>query len=219
MTDPRTKKAREAGELSETTKSYLQEWFIEQQFGRKREFSNKFTEKGIEVEDEAIDLYSEVSDRPFLKKNEDHYDNEYCTGTPDVITDIVVDVKSSWDVFTFPMFGEEVDNKLYWWQLQGYMWLTDKNQAELAYCLVDTPPELIHKEMNRVQWNSVGTLTEEQEAVLQDELEKNMTFSDIPKNLRVKTFLVERDNEAIDRIKARVIECREYVSLLSKTIK
>ncbi len=212
MADPRTKKDKEAGNLSATAKTYLRNWYIEDQFSRKKEFTNKFLEKGIAVEDEAIALYSKISGKEFLKKNEKELANDYCTGTPDVITDIVVDVKSSWDIFTFPLFDEELKNKDYWWQLQGYMWLTDKKEAELAYCLVDTPEALIIKQINTEKWNAVGTLSPEEETALEEAVYQNMTFDDIPEKLRVKTFAVHRDDEAIEQIKQRVEKSREFLA-------
>jgi len=220
MTDPKTKKDKEDGVLSQTAKTYLETWYKETMFCRKKEFTNKFLEKGIAVEDEAIELYSFISGNDFLVKNEKEYSNDYCTGTPDVVLpDLVVDVKSSWDLFTFPMFSKDIDNKMYWWQLQGYMWLTDRKYSELAYCLVNTPQDLILKEMNRLKWNSVGVLSEEEDNRLQELLEKNMTFSDIDKRNRVRIFKIQRDEEVLSQIQERVIQCREYISLIHNQLK
>ena len=204
--------------LSETAKTYLRGWFIEQQFGRVKEFTNKFLEKGISVEDEAIELYSRVTARKFIKKNEESFENAVLTGTPDIVMDIVTDIKSSWDIFTFPMFQEGPESSLYWWQLQGYMWLTDKPSAELAYCLVDTPEELILKETNRAEWNAVGVLSDEDKTKLHELAEKNMTFSDIDEKIRVKTFEIPRDDNAIAKIEQRVEMCRDYIAELEAKI-
>lgn len=204
--------------LSETAKTYLRDWFIAEKFGRVHEFTNKFCEKGIAVEDEAIELYSRVSGRKFIKKNEDQLEDEWITGTPDIIMDIVTDIKASWDIFTFPLFSDHVENKLYYAQLQGYQRLTEKNGGALAYCLVDTPEELIHKEVNRAKWNAVGTLSEEDEMKLYELAEKNMKFSDIPEKTRVKIFDVPRDEEFISKIPQRVELCREYIKTLEAAI-
>ena len=40
--------------LSQTTKSYIQELVLEHKYGIKKEFSSKYTDKGLQCEDEAI---------------------------------------------------------------------------------------------------------------------------------------------------------------------
>ena len=130
--------------LSKTCKSYLQELAIEEMYGIKKEFSSRFTDKGIEVERESIDLVQEVSDYGFMYKNEEFFENDFLTGTPDVNTDnILLDVKSSYDASTFPFFAEDIPNKDYYYQLQGYMALCNKRKSVLAYCLVNTPFQIV----------------------------------------------------------------------------
>ncbi len=51
MTDARTKSG-----LSETTKSALLEVYIQQRYNRYKEISNKYIEKGLAVENDAIDM-------------------------------------------------------------------------------------------------------------------------------------------------------------------
>ncbi len=71
-----------------------------------------------------------TSDTPDVSENEERITNEYITGVPDVNTDVLIDVKSSWDAFTFfeKVVEDELKNKDYYYQLQGYMWLTDKQE-------------------------------------------------------------------------------------------
>ena len=101
MTNPKTK-----GEtLSQTTKTYLQELAVQEIYGIRKEFSSRYTDKGNEVENESINLVNEVLDVGFIYKNEEHYQNDWITGTPDVNTEqVLLDVKSSWDGSTFPFF-------------------------------------------------------------------------------------------------------------------
>jgi hypothetical protein len=47
----------------------------EQVYGRKFEFSNKYTENGIAEEDNNIDYLEKHSEYKNLRKNEEHYDN------------------------------------------------------------------------------------------------------------------------------------------------
>jgi len=65
MTNPRTKGER----LSQTAKSYLLELAIEEKYGIQKEFWSRYTDKGNQVEDEAIKLVGEVLDVGFIYKN------------------------------------------------------------------------------------------------------------------------------------------------------
>lgn len=124
--------------LSETAKSYLKEWLIERNYGYKKEIQNKYTQRGLVDEDLAIDKAIECLDLPFALKNETHFQDEYFTGTPDLILEgCVVDIKTSWNCFTFPIFDNEIPNKDYFYQLQVYMHLLNVTKAKLVYVLLN----------------------------------------------------------------------------------
>ena len=145
MTNPREKGRL----LSATAESYCDLWLKEQIFNRKKSFSSKHTEKGQIVEDNSIDFIAEQLGYGFLIKNEDSFKNEFMTGTPDILPpngNIVIDVKNSWDWSTFPLFEDKIPNSDYYWQLQGYMALTGRKNAQLIYVLSDTPYNLIERE-------------------------------------------------------------------------
>jgi hypothetical protein len=46
--------------MGETSKSYLKELFREVRWGVRKDFTNKYVEKGLAVEDTAIQFYSNV---------------------------------------------------------------------------------------------------------------------------------------------------------------
>jgi hypothetical protein len=208
--------ARKKGELSKTCLTYVQQTLKEELYEVKSVFSNKYTDKGIVMEDEAIELVGRLYDLGLVFKNEEHYENDYITGTPDLLTEEAVrDIKCSWDVSTFPLFETEVPNKDYYWQLQGYMWLTGKQVAYLDYCLMDTPITLINKEARSMAFRSGIEEVDESEY---EALTHNLTFSRHPDAVRVKTFKVERDEEAIEAIKTRVEEVNAYVDNLKATV-
>ena len=50
---------------------------------------------------------------------------------PDILSDQLIDIKSSWDFTTFPMHQQSLPSKDYYWQMQGYMMLTEKRYARL----------------------------------------------------------------------------------------
>ena len=198
--------------LSKTCKSYLQELAIEEMYGIKKEFSSRYTDKGIEVERESIDLVQDNCDFGFMYKNEEHYENDFLTGTPDVNTDnILLDVKSSYDATTFPWFEEEIPNKDYYFQLQGYLALTKKRKAILAYCLVNTPFQIVEDEVRRAHWKE--HLIDESEELRAD-VEARHNFDHIPPEKRIKTFEVRYDKEVVKAIYERIKECRKYYETL-----
>lgn len=212
MTNPKTK-----GEsLSQTTKTYLQELAISEVYGIRKEFSSRYTDKGNEVEEKSIALCNDVLNLGFIYKNEDNLSNDWITGTPDVNTnEILLDVKSSWDATTFPFFDTELKNKDYFYQLQGYLWLTGKTEALLCYCLVDTPLQIVEDEIRREHWKA--SLIEES-LDLRDFVQSKHTFTHIPKEKRLKVFKIAKDEVVIEQIKTRIEQCREYYNELIETL-
>jgi len=208
MTSPKLK-----GEvLSQTTKTYLQELAITEVYGIRKEFSSRYTDKGNEVEDLSIALCNDVLDIGFIYKNEEHFTNDWITGTPDVNTnEILLDVKSSWDATTFPFFDTELKNKDYLYQLHGYMWLTGKEESFLCYCLIDTPLQIVEDEIRREHWKS--SLIEES-LDLRAFVQAKHTFGHIPKEKRLKVFKIAKDEQMIEDIKTRIEICREYYNEL-----
>lgn len=182
MTKPRSK----SEVLSKTTKSYLQEWTKEQIYGVRKNIQSKYLTKGNEVEDAAIDYASENLGWLFAIKNEEYFENEYFCGTPDVILeDTIVDIKSSWDCFSFPLFFNVIPNKDYYYQLQTYMHLTGKRKAQLCYVLMNTPEDLEYGDTN--------------------------DYSQIDSKYRIKTFDIDYDEEVIADMQEKVNQARDYI--------
>ncbi len=66
--------------------------------------------------------------------------------------EILLDIKCSYEAHTFPFFEDEIPTKDYYYQLMGYLWLTNKTEALLCYCLVNTPLEIVEDEIRREHW-------------------------------------------------------------------
>jgi hypothetical protein len=181
--------SRKKGELSKTTQSYLQEWLKESIYGQRKEIESKYLTKGIEVEEDAIELAGDHLGWFMPEKNERNFEDEYFTGTPDVILgDTVIDIKSPWDCFTFPLFDTEIPNKDYYYQLQVYMHLTGLKKAQLVYVLMDTPTDLYGA--NQISYENVDT------------------------KYRVKVFDIIYNQYDIQELQNRVEECRNYLNSL-----
>lgn len=210
MTDPKTKAAKDAGELSETAKTYCENWVKEELYRRRKEFSSKYTDKGNECEASSIEYASEQFGWGLVAKNEEHFADEFMTGTPDIIlADSVEDIKNSWDCFTFPLFDTDIPDKKYYWQGQVYMALTGRETFGLVYTLMNAPEHLIEQEARRsAEWQEV-------EAELYDAVRERMTYDTFNAELRIKRFESARNEDDIARIRTRVEQCREYIRTLA----
>lgn len=225
MTEPKSKADKEAGNLSEGAKTHLIDVFVSTKYGRQTDIQNRYLTKGMMVEEDSITLYSRVK-KTYFKKNEKHLHNAFIKGTPDLFTgleieaaDTIIDVKSSWDIFTFFRTHTKDINSLYWWQLQGYMALTGARSANLAYCLINTPEILINDEKRKLMYK-MGCATSESDEFLQAcmELEKAMIYDDISIHERLIEFEIERDEIAIQSIYSKVEKARKSLADLEEQL-
>ena len=198
--------------LGKTGETYLNDWMKERVFGRKKEFDSKYFEKGNFCEQDALDFSAKILGFEHSYKNDEYFEDEHFCGTPDLILEkdgLIVDIKNSWDCFTFPLFEEEIPNQGYYLQLQIYMHLTGYRKAKLVYCLMDAPNDLINKEAKRQAWAS-GLMGFANEDIL-GHVKQRMIYSNMPDKLRIKSFDISYDEKVIDKLKGRVNECKQYV--------
>lgn len=227
--------------LSKTTQSYLKELHRNEVFCRSSEITSKFLDKGIQCEERSLTLLCKTEGNWF-QKNKERFKNDFITGEPDNTQGKIRDIKTSWNFSTFPMYETEIPNKDYWWQLQGYMALTGMDEAELIYCLVDTPFKLIDDELRRMDWKfdimdgngeireksiplvvemitnhifSRDTLREYCETSPNVREEWFMNFNEIPPEMRIKKFEVRKDQKAIESLYGQVEMGREFLNDLS----
>jgi hypothetical protein len=218
MTEPQSKADKEAGLLSKTAQKHLIEVYIAEKYGRVKDIQTKQMKKGVEAEDDSIQLLNKYWNVSY-SKNQERFKNDFISGHPDIITDNkVVDIKSSYDLWTFlGNIPDKLDN-LYYWQLQAYMWLTGATHGHIAYCLVNTPFGIIEQE-KRYLLNKMDVISEESPEYVKEamKLEFNMTFDDIAVPERILIFNVDRNEDDILRIQHKVEKAREFLSELEKT--
>jgi hypothetical protein len=218
MTEPQLKTDREAGVLSKTAQKHLIEVYVAEKYGRKRDIQTKQMKKGVEAEQESIDLLSMYLKLPF-SKNEERFKNEFITGLPDIINgDTIIDIKSSYDLWTFlGNIPDKLDN-LYYWQMQSYMWLTGTRNAIIAYCLVNTPENIIQQEKYYLL-KKMDVISEESPEFIKEamKIEFNMTFDDIKMDERILMFSVSRSEDDILRIENKVLKARTFLQELEQT--
>jgi len=221
MVEPKSAADKAAGNLSETAKAHLIDIYVSNKYGRQTDINNKYIDKGLMVEEDGITLYSRFS-KTFFKKNESMLSNDFIKGTPDLYTgesiakaDTVIDIKCSWDIFTFYRTYTKEINNLYYWQLQGYMLLTGALSAKLVYCLIDTPEILIDDEKRKLMYK-MGAATTEMPLFIEacNMLDVSMTFKDIPMKERVLCYDVAINENAKLQICTKVTKAREFLNQL-----
>lgn len=194
MIDPKNK-----GEvLSQGAKTHIRKIAKQILFGVPAEafkVENKFLVKGVACEGSAIALLNTVRGSRYAK-NTERRENQWISGEPDIVADDHgVDIKCSWSIDTFPLTAEEGEDKTYEWQCRAYMMLFDRPRWEIAYCLVDTPDNLLGYEDWRLH-----------------------KVSHIPAVKRVTTVLYERDTALEDKIKVKCAAAIEYLEDLLDSI-
>ena len=193
--------------MGKTVYSYLDTWIKEQIYDRRKIVESKYFDKGIEVESKSIEFLADQLGLGMVFKNEQYFDNDYMTGSPDlVLPDEIIEVKNSFDCFTFPLFDSEPPNKDNEWQVQVYMALTGRKKARIIYTLMDTPADIVERQLN---W------AEESE---HERIVRYHEYSHLDAKLRIKSFDVAYDPIKIEAIKDRVIQCREYINETIQTL-
>ena len=191
--------------LSQTAKSYLDTLWIKEVWGRKKSemVGNKFTQKGIMAETDSLELVEKVTGKKYFK-NQTQFENDWIIGTPDVTKPDLIDIKTSWNLFTFMAVTEEQAKKDYYAQVLGYMWLLGRISSAIFYCLVNTPEILKSDEMYRLTFK----LPKEEAK----KYENNYIFDDIPESQRIKAYRFNYDEAIINQIKEKIVYAREYLA-------
>lgn len=197
----------QTGKMGAGTKTYVQEWLISELTGKEKRIDSKYLRSGVERESASLIRASKYFGVE-LKKNKIQLENDFFTGEFDARTDdMVIDVKSSWDAFTFPIFETEPD-KGYYRQLQIYMDLTGLKKASLVYCLENGTEEMIES----LSWRLAREEGAEEPTIEHwEKAEAELNYDHLPENMRIKVFNFERDEELIKNMRQAVLDCRKYI--------
>jgi hypothetical protein len=191
MTDPKGKDET----LSVGAKTQIESLAKQLVYGYDETISSKYLDKGIAVEDDSIALYNSVFFTNY-RKNTERKTNDWITGECDIFAfDKVIDIKSPWSLATFPCTSAAGQDNRYEWQGRAYMMLWDVAEFEIAYCLVNTPDDLIGFE--REELHIVDHITPD---------------------LRITRVHYKRDKALEDKIKFKVDAANNYLDLMVKQI-
>lgn len=192
-------------------KTYIQDWAKALKFNRKAQFQSRYTDKGNNLETAGLTLLSSLRGDMFIK-NERTFETHFMVGTPDHISPLF-DLKLPFSWATFPIFDQE-PRKEYFWQLQGYMYLTGAETSELIYILLDATEECIKSEAYaRCRARKIDF-----SAAVLDEVRAELTYPELAPADRVKSFVVERDNDKIEQAIARVELCNKYLAEIAPEV-
>ena len=216
MGKPRSKVDKELGLLSKDAQSVVIEQIAKDLYNYREEISSKYLTKGNRNESEAILLLSRVLGEFTLFKNSERFEDDYMSGEPDIITkDSIIDIKNSYNgkTFTKVALQDDLDNKMYYYQLQGYMHLLKKKKGYIAYCLTNCDDDLIQREINNNIYNlnhSIKSISDEDYTMIEERVKSTLTYDDIDDEAKVKIFEVDYDPKVIEEIQERVEKCREF---------
>lgn len=180
--------------LSETAKEIIQDQVRSEYYGVRKEIYTKPMQKGIECEQQSIDLLNLVFFADYVKNTEKR-SNEWISGECDIYdkqSSLIRDIKTSWSMYTFPLFDDKCD---YEWQMRGYMMLWDCDTASVDFCLVDTPEHLIGYEQRDIH-----------------------IVNHIDPFKRVKSFVFERDLDKEQQIIERCEQAVEHYQQLRQKL-
>tara|TARA_R110001632_G_scaffold223452_1_gene355211 strand:- start:35 stop:763 length:729 start_codon:yes stop_codon:yes gene_type:complete len=210
-------------DFGETAMKLIQECALFHKYGIEPPMiTSKYLEKGILNERGGMQLAKDVLnwdidiDAPKVRLF-----NDYMTGEPDINQSILGDIKCSFSSHTYfkTFFDTEVKNKAYLHQMNAYMMLSGHKQCELVYCLTNTPEHIIADQIQKVTYQLLKE-PKYQEKGMEDaftmaemEAERRVVsdsiFDKIPKEKRVKRFIIKRDDEMIEQICERIERARE----------
>lgn|SRR5574343_1053714 len=143
--------------LSEEAKKYIQEMFINDQFNFYKSFSNKFTQKGNDLECRSIDQVSKYLGYKFITKAAPKYmeDEFICSNGYDWrAKDFVADQKNVYYPSGLKLFDDK-ELKVYEWQIRGYCRLLGLKKGAVIRVLMNPTDELIYRE-TQLLWKESG---------------------------------------------------------------
>ena len=214
---------RSGKQMGKTAKDCVLDILLENEYGYVKEFWSKYTEKGKQVEKESLALANDILNLGLSwidieSEVQEYAENDFFTGHCDAITDQrIIEIKSSFNAHTyFPIFySTELENKSYFYQVQAYMDLFDRDEAMVIYSLVNTPELMVEDNVRREHWKH--NLIDENDE-LRNHVELQNNFERITREKRIKAFTIKRDDEVIQAMKDRVLLCREYYNELKSKL-
>lgn len=206
--------------LSDGAKTYIEELWYQNNYGFKKNFTNKFVQKGNEVENRSIRQLSEFLGVKCYK-NSKRFVNDWINGTPDVLLNqfkTVVDAKNVYYPDGINFFNkDEKESNLYTWQIHGYNFLTGNERGLVVRMLMNPPEQILEKEI-WTAWKSENPNPDEYPTDEFREYMRNQFDFEQKKPFEERYSFVAIDSteKHFELIKSMVGLAREYYSELDK---
>lgn len=202
-----------SGKLTQTNMTFLDEVFISEIYGTKKEAYGKALDKGVACEEDGFGMLNQVFYKGrFVAKIKEPKQNEYVKGTPDCIVDgCVTDIKNALDLFTF---GKADMTHDYEWQVKGYMLLYDLQKGRLFYCLNNMPEHMVMDEQRKMFYTQKKWATMESVDYLMacEELAQAHNYDHMTLAHKFKFWDLERSVNDDVIIHNSVTTAREYLN-------
>ena len=206
MTTPRNK----AELIGDTAKTFCMDMFLKNEFNYEEPVLTPAILKGRLFESDAMGVL-EKHDGLIRKAYKKRISNDFIIGTPDIVLkplDTVEDVKVPMSLKTF--MNAEL-TKAYYWQGQGYMWLTGMKKFKLRYVLMPDNEEM-QRNAYMPFYYKLGAQEENPDfKVIEAQIKHNNQIIELlPIEKRIKTFEFDYNPSDIELLKGQIIKAREY---------
>lgn len=180
---------------------------------------NPYAPNGTRKEPHVISLIENVSGLKIFR-NKIRQKNDFLHGVIDAFDNEIPDdsicvheIKTTSDRVKFNFRRRYPLDKHKFLQAQGYLAISGKDNAMIHYCLLDYPDSVIseQKELHRKRYvHTTGSIDGFPEYWKNQE--RALTHSNIPEKDRIFSCSVDRNEEAIEKIYKKVVDCRTWLT-------
>ena len=189
--------------LSKGMKTQIENLFYNEKFDFRKNFTNKYVQKGNICEAESINEIVNFLDLPIAVKNEKQFENKWVKGTPDVDFSKLkfqIDMKNVYYPTGLDTFENAVDH-IYETQMHTYNWLLKIKDAFVIKILKNPPEEILEKEIwIHAKQNGLDQPTEESSEYVREKMDYE---GKQPLKDRINIYHVKTQKYHIDAIKRR----------------
>jgi hypothetical protein len=204
--------------LSEMILSYAYESFGKTKITKGND-SPHAAEKGNIAEPDAIKMLSSIDGIEY-KKNEEKFQNQWFKGIPDIIiygndgkVEKIIEIKISYDLPSFIMAKLTQEPAHNFYEVMGYMDLTRCKNAEIVHLLVDMPEQISLFEEKRLRERYAALeLDEETISTRIVNSLNNMTYAEIPMELKIFRRPVTFNKFTMKIVKSRVTHAKKWIA-------
>lgn len=223
LAEPQSAEDKKAGKLGLTCQKELIRIYLKYVYDwDEDEINTPAMEKGTLVQTDSIFMYGKVMGEIYYE-NDKQLENEWFSGKPDLSDseDIlqatqVDDMKNSYLLNDFGNKTVESLTKSQICQLNVYYSLTGAQKGNIVHALMSLPEQMFAKEKDKLLWRMAnnGEIATEYapeyiEAV--ENLKKKFMYDHIPEHERIFIQPVPRNDELIEKMKAKVPIFREWL--------